>query len=321
MNAALQRDTSLPQPLQGLLHLGAGDSAVYVDVLPAELAEQAFAALEAEVPFGEMRNRGHPVPRLVSVQGSQTAETEPVYRHPADEQPALIGWTPMADRLRQAVAAALGIELNHALIQLYRDGSNAISEHADKSLDIRRGTSVIGLSLGATRRLIMRTKDKAGGRRVLRLMLPHNSVFVLGWETNRGWTHQIKADGRPDALKRPDELRQGGARISLTMRDIATFVRRRDGRLFGQGARCKTEAELEQGGEEKEMEGGVEGVDEEEEEMRLLKAFSDENHQSDFDWDAAYGQGFSVLNFKTINSGREEGEGGGGGGGLGAGAE
>src|SRR5690606_21452758 len=71
------------------------------------------------------------------------------------------------------------------------------------------------------------------------LELPHGSVFVLGWQTNQEWTHGIRPDGRSDAEKREDELRDGCQRISLTMRSVATF-RAPDGQIYGQGARRKT---------------------------------------------------------------------------------
>lgn len=34
-------------------------------------------------------------------------------------------------------------ELNHVLIQKYRNGEDYISEHSDKTVDIVRGTSIV----------------------------------------------------------------------------------------------------------------------------------------------------------------------------------
>jgi len=76
-----------------------------------------------------------------------------------------------------------------------------------------------------------------------RVALMHNSLFVLGWETNLKWTHEIRRDRRRMELRRADEQREGGHRISLTFRNVATFMRP-DGRAFGQGAVHKSEAEL-----------------------------------------------------------------------------
>lgn len=78
-----------------------------------------------------------------------------------------------------------------------------------------------------------------------------------------------------------------GHRISLTFRHVTTFLRWRDGRIFGQGAPCKTEAELEY---------AKDNLQTEEETVRLIEAFGAENRQSNFDWDLHYGAGFSVMN-------------------------
>jgi hypothetical protein len=94
-----------------------------------------------------------------------------------------------------------------------------------------------------------------------------------------------------DQDKREDELAHGGHRISLTFRHIATFRRRSDSRLFGLGARHKSEEAL--------LASNDEPIDDAEE---MLKAFSAENRQEEFDWDAHYGRGFDALNFKIFNS-------------------
>ena len=108
-------------------------------------------------------------------------------------------------------------------------------------------------------------------------------MFVLGLETNKEWKHEIKIDKRDDQFKRADELRDEGHRISLTFRHIATYRRRSDGRLFGQGARYDSEEALNAA-----VENGVECVDDAE---AMLKAFSAENREEDFDWEKHYGQG------------------------------
>jgi len=94
---------------------------------------------------------------------------------------------------------------------------------------------IVNLSIGATRMMVLKTKTKKPNRSTQRIILPHNSLFVLGWETNRKWTHEIRQDKRMDSIKRPDELDYSSSRISLTFRTISTFMRRSDGRIYGQG--------------------------------------------------------------------------------------
>ena len=192
-------------------------------------------------------------------------------------------------------AATCESPLNHALIQIYRDGTDFISEHADKTLDIQRYTKIAGVSFGASRVLVLRTKDKT--RRQL-ITLPNNSIFILGWETNRLWRHAIKQDKRMPTLKRADETFENGQRISLTFRNIATFRRLSDSRLFGQGALYKTLQYLEVNDKEE--------PDERKESLLLLEAFHEENASTDFSWGKWYGAGFGVKDFRIINLEQDE---------------
>lgn len=183
-------------------------------------------------------------------------------------------------------------KLNHALIQYYRGGKDFIGEHLDKTLDVSIGSNIVSYSLGAARTMVL--KHKARGAEKQCFKLPHNSLFVMGWKTNREWLHSIKRDNRADQEKEQDELTFSGQRISLTLRTIATFRSRRTGQLYGQGARSKTVEQM------------FEGQDEDDE-QDMLVAFSAENRLSlDFDWDKYYGRGFNALNFKNSNSTAEK---------------
>jgi nicotinamidase-related amidase len=280
--------TLLTEARASLTGLGAGDSAIHYGVLSAELAATALDRVRDEVTWRTMHHKGGVVPRGIAIQGTIAGGVEPIYRHPADEQPALAAWTPTADAIRREVSAFLDQPLNHALIQRYADGNSFINPHADKTLDVARGSAIVNLSLGATRTLLLRAK---GGGPTLRIHLPHNSLFVLGWETNRGFVHGIRHDRRADSEKREDERVDGGERVSLTMRTIATFRRLSDGRLFGQGARVKREEALADAPPPGDPLG---------EATAMLEGFGRENRDPDFDWEASYGAGFDALNFQIL---------------------
>ncbi len=147
--------------------------------------------------------------------------------------------------------------------------------------------------LGAARTMTLLNKRQYNIRQDIKL--PHNSLFVLGWKTNREWHHAIRPDKRTIVQKSPDESAFYGERISLTLRTVATFLNRRTGYMYGQGARHKTLEEQQEN-----------SVDEyENDEMEMVHAFSAENHQSsEFDWNFHYGRGFNALNFKVLNSHR-----------------
>ncbi|KAF8492084.1 hypothetical protein F5888DRAFT_247777 [Russula emetica] len=307
--------------------IGEGETYLVENVLPLELAEVVFEKLMKEVAWNVMHHRGGEVPRLVAVQGEIDASGNyPIYRHPADESPSLLAFSPTVSAIRTHVEHTLQHPVNHVLIQLYRTGADYISEHSDKTIDVVRGSRIVNLSLGARRTMTLRTKkdananstgneqqggdddgDGTGGtatgvqRTTQRVPLPNNSLFVMGLETNARWMHSVHTDKRPENTKDPAER---GPRISLTFRHIGTFLTplspspsspagqgqaqaQVQQHIFGQGATGKTRAEARpvvHGGEEAE---------------RLLAAFGAENHQSEFDWEKAYGEGFDVLHFTT----------------------
>lgn len=113
--------------------IGAGDSRIIHDSLKPSLIDDAFQLLKTEVNWQNMHHRSGKVPRLVAVQGEITEDgSVPIYRHPADESPKLVSFSPTVRKIRQEVEKVMEQPFNHALIQLYRDGHDNISEHSDK---------------------------------------------------------------------------------------------------------------------------------------------------------------------------------------------
>jgi nicotinamidase-related amidase/alkylated DNA repair dioxygenase AlkB len=302
--------------------IGERDSRIIYDFLPVEKNfDDVFTKLRndtesCEVCWQEMYHRSGKVPRLVAVQGAPMADGPiPIYRHPADESPPLLPFSPTVQSIREQVEKTVGHPVNHVLIQLYRGGEDNISEHSDKTLDIVRGSLIVNVSLGARRTMTLRMKKAASvspeldqprrasapassphsqthGKRIAqRIPLPHNSIFILGQDTNQIWLHAIRADKRLLSEKTVEELAFNGERISLTFRQIGTFINPREETIWGQGATSKS------------AEGArviLKGQDAEKEGERLIRAFSQENHQShDFDWATQYGDGFDVVNFTT----------------------
>jgi len=105
---------------------------------------------------------------------------------------------------KQLVERLSGEKANYCAVQLYSQGSVGMKPHRDK--EIVSGTAISGLSLGATRTLVMSsavstTEDK------LEIKLPSGSLYVLRPPTNDHWLHEIKTSDRDD-----------GPRISLTYR-------------------------------------------------------------------------------------------------------
>ena len=264
--------------------IGTGSSCLVENILSEVESQCIYKNLNNEIRWGEMSHKGGLVPRLVCNEGTIYSNSPdkskvvskfiPVYRHPAANPPPLINWTTHVNKIRKIAEEICGHPLNHALIQLYRSGDDYISEHADKTLDIKEGSYICNYSCGSQRTMILRPKKGAReqsntsdsldsddastnhvslskkdkqendkkleeGRKKLRIPMLHNSLFLLDPNTNRYMLHSIKRDKRPICEKTDEELIEGGARISITFRWIHTFERLSDGKLFGGGSRRK----------------------------------------------------------------------------------
>lgn len=132
------------------------------------------------------------------------------------------------------------------------------------------------------------TESPNSSRQSQRIPMPHNSAFVLGPETNMHWLHGVRADKRPQQQKLNEERSFGGERISITFRQIGSFMDLSTQTIWGAGAKQKSKANA----------GKIFANDDAEMEAMII-AFGKENHQSDFDWEREYGQGFDVINLAS----------------------
>lgn len=282
--------TAAPVQLPGL---GAGASTLWCGALGEVIGADSYAALAAEVDWHVMFHRGGEVPRRVAIQGEVVDGAEPLYRHPVDEQPAMVTFTPIVDAIRRLVERRIGHRLNHCLLQLYRDGRDWIGEHADKTLDLVRPSKIINVSLGRTRTMLLRPKKSAetDTREIQRIPLPHGSFLAMDLETNRTMYHAI----RPEVLDRGDM-----PRISLTFRHIGSFRDPRSGAVWGVGAPTADRAEAEAAAR-----AGVSLAPEHRlqrdraEAERMLRLFRDENQDPTFDVEA-YRPGFAIPDLRSM---------------------
>ena len=84
------------------------------------------------------------------------------------------------------------------------------------------------------------------------------------------------------------------ATLGKTERYIGTWLIKSDQILWGQGGKIKTKEEI---SNYKHTEN-----DDEKELKEMIIAFGNENHQVDFNWQQQYGNGFSVIDNKSLNS-------------------
>eukprot|EP00580_Thalassiosira_gravida_P017288 CAMPEP_0201665222 /NCGR_PEP_ID=MMETSP0494-20130426/6435_1 /ASSEMBLY_ACC=CAM_ASM_000839 /TAXON_ID=420259 /ORGANISM="Thalassiosira gravida, Strain GMp14c1" /LENGTH=647 /DNA_ID=CAMNT_0048144133 /DNA_START=12 /DNA_END=1955 /DNA_ORIENTATION=- len=275
---------------ENLYGLGAGDTELILDVVPESAAGNTIVQkLLSELRFETMvGSHNEPLPRLQNLQsdlpvvgtgttgittGTTTATNDaspprrdstansillPIYRYPGNysgtEWPTH-PWSRTALSIKRRVEATLRPlyvqRMNHCVSNLYRHGNDKIDRHSDKDLDLNRKGVIASVSLGSAR--VMELRDRREPHDFARVVMPPNSMFVLGPFTNARFTHAVlpmteEAEGRggngannDDDMFGPAENNdvtcnvEAGGRISLTFRDVRTFLDVKTQRLFGQG--------------------------------------------------------------------------------------
>ncbi len=274
-------------------NVGAGDCVYIKSILCSDEENLMFYLVKNEIKWGTMKHQGQDVPRLICIQSDIVTVDDkilrPLYRHPVDQHPPQIEFTPFVKILKDRVEDILGFPrnyFNHCLVQYYLDGRSHINDHSDKTLDIRPGTHIVNLSLGACRymRIKNKIKNTNGSRESVKFPMENGSIFSMGLRTNKEFYHGIHQDMRPEKSKSLEELAFDSGRISMTFRNIGTFIDQ-DQKICGQGAKK------------------IIGLDycPKSDALKMLKAFSFENHDNKFDWDINYGEGFNSIGLDVID--------------------
>jgi alkylated DNA repair dioxygenase AlkB len=183
--------------------------AFLLGTLPAQLRWQPeqFEALWALHPeeYHEIRMPGGPVktPRWQQAYGADyhyTGRTNKALPVPQSLEP-LFSWT----------KEAIDPRLNGILLNWY-DGRHAhyIGKHRDSTKEMVEGAPIVTVSLGEERVFRLRPWKGEGYQD---FPAPDGTVFVMPYETNLRWTHEV-----------PHFERYRGRRISVTIRAFATGV-------------------------------------------------------------------------------------------------
>jgi alkylated DNA repair dioxygenase AlkB len=103
------------------------------------------------------------------------------------------------------VTDRLNVPFSSVGLNLYRDGRDSVAPHNDHLNEIRKGFPIALVSLGATRRMIIRAK--AQPRRQVHIDLESGSLLVMDYATQLHYTHGV-----------PKTTDPVGERISLAFR-------------------------------------------------------------------------------------------------------
>lgn len=180
------------------------------DWLSAPEADALFGTLQTWIPWARHRLRifGREVdaPRLSCWIG----DPEAAYRYSGTRfapQPWPAALQPVRDRL----SAAAGVDFNSVLANLYRDGRDAMGWHSDDEPELGPRPVIASLSLGATRRFVLKARRPGADGKLERrvIELPHGSLLLMRGDTQARFRHAL-----------PRTARTVGPRINLTFRKI-----------------------------------------------------------------------------------------------------
>ena len=165
-----------------------------------------FRALEHEVPWAQetirMGAREILQPRLTAWIGDPEARYT-YSRRTFTPQP----WTPTLQALRDRLNREADARFNSVLANLYRDGQDSMGWHADKERELGPNPLIASVSLGGTRRFLLRHQKKSAPG--VGLDLEDGSLLWMSGTTQHFWRHAVPKTKRPVA-----------PRINLTFRRI-----------------------------------------------------------------------------------------------------
>jgi alkylated DNA repair dioxygenase AlkB len=172
------------------------------DKLHATLRDPVGAGIDWEVHRLKLFGREVDSPRLSRWIGDPGAS----YRYSGVRfEPA--SWPRALTVIRKAVNAAAGEQFNSVLANLYRDGNDTMGWHSDDEPELGAQPIIASLSLGATRKFVLKSRAPGGER--LELQLPHGSLLVMRGDTQKNYRHALPRTKRPT-----------GERLNLTFRRI-----------------------------------------------------------------------------------------------------
>ncbi len=108
--------------------------------------------------------------------------------------------------LRQRLERSLGARFNSVLANAYRDGQDSMGWHADDEPELGPRPLIASISLGATRRFLIRERGRS---RSSGLDLETGSLLVMKGDCQSTYRHCVPKTRKP-----------AGLRINLTYRKI-----------------------------------------------------------------------------------------------------
>jgi len=116
-------------------------------------------------------------------------------------------WPEALRALRARLREDTGFDFNGVLANRYRGGADGMGWHSDDEPEIDANAPIASVSLGATRRFVLRRRDDHADKHAIDL--EHGSLLLMPPGMQRDWQHAL-----------PKTARAVGERINLTFRKI-----------------------------------------------------------------------------------------------------
>lgn len=175
--------------------------------LDQEEGDELMAHLQRDVPWSQpvitLFGRSVASPRMAAWYGDSGA----VYRYSGLENRPL-PWLKPLDHLRRNLETITNSRFNSVLLNLYRNGDDAMGWHSDDEKSLGATPCIASVSIGAVRRFRMRHRFRKSVP-PMSLELTHGSLLLMAGETQKYWKHAVMRTKKPV-----------GPRINLTFRQI-----------------------------------------------------------------------------------------------------
>jgi alkylated DNA repair dioxygenase AlkB len=175
----------------------------WLELVPGSVEPNLLAELRAELAWEQreivLYGRRVLQPRLIAWAGALPYRYSGQTLEPRAPTPALA-------RALEAVRRQVGVPFNHVLVNRYRDGRDSMGLHADDEPELGSDPVVATVSLGATRRFVLKPR---GPGPTHSLDLGDGSLLVMNGRCQALFRHGI-----------PRQLAVTDERVSLTFREI-----------------------------------------------------------------------------------------------------
>jgi len=180
---------------------------IYIDTLFSdEQSEQLFQSFKESINWKQdeitMFGRKVKIPRLSSWYGDSNAN----YSY-SGLQLTPNKWTSELDVVKRMLEQKAGIKFNSVLLNYYRNGEDSMGWHSDNEKELGENPVIASVSLGGTRRFLIRERKDHTQKR--EISLKNGSLLIMKSGFQDKYQHSV-----------PKTKKKVGERINLTFREI-----------------------------------------------------------------------------------------------------